>query len=179
MQICSRKKKLIPSTEGKGLMSIYIHSHSPVLQTFAGTKAELVPLRSVTEPSAIAALRDFSPPAGSPQPRPSLHRGGRARGSRVKSHSLRQVRRPQSFPIRKSPMGVQQRFRCRGGRVVFTSSSLNRRGSTSKELMARSFYAGRLVGLFSDSAACAPTRRIGIVSWRSDGWAVTIVKTNS
>jgi hypothetical protein len=42
-------------------------------------------------------------------------------------------------------------------------------------VISRSLYAGRLRGLFSDSAACAPARRIGIGIWQTHSWKKAVV----
>jgi hypothetical protein len=42
-------------------------------------------------------------------------------------------------------------------------------------VISQFLFAGRLRGLFCDSAACAPARRIGIGIWQTDYWKKAVV----
>ena len=48
----------------------------------------------------------------------------------------------------------------------------------TKHSLASGLYAGRSGGLFSDSAACAPARRIGIDTWETEAWTKTVYCIN-
>lgn len=53
------------------------------------------------------------------------------------------------------------------------------KGQRTKQLSSPWIYAGRLGGLFSDSAACAPARRIGIEIWDTQSWSPAIRSVDS
>jgi hypothetical protein len=63
----------------------------------------------------------------------------------------------------------------RAKRAVSPSGGLVRRVGVSELVSTPLLYAGRLRGLFSDSAACAPARRIGIEIWQMDYWTKPVI----
>ena len=71
-----------------------------------------------------------------------------------------------------------------GQRTTFTGGwalAQVARGQTINRSPWPWIYAGRPGGLFSDSAACTPARRIGIGIWEAQSWTPTIrlVKSNT